>query len=230
MAVKTELYICVSGMDGAENIPTLLSLRERERERERKERKRERDWQAHRQTDTGSMLKRDIGKPINYSCLMSAFPLTITWHSEWSRPPRPSPHPPAFTTHSRHKYSLPETSSLISSSHIHTRNLWIDIFILDDTSLLEYILLRAYLPESIHYIIQTSAIHGVLTVFECQFFLQYPNTLKRVHSHSSSRATVSFSVIAQPVFILFYFFTLKGYWLREKKLSIKKNSACRQTL
>ena len=33
------------------------------------------------------------------------------------------------------------------------------------------------------------------------------------------------------VFVFFFFFTLKGYWLRGKKLSIKKkNHACRQIL
>ena len=28
----------------------------------------------------------------------------------------------------------------------------------------------------------------------------------------------------------FFFFSLKGYWLREKKITYKKNPACRQTL
>ena len=31
-------------------------------------------------------------------------------------------------------------------------------------------------------------------------------------------------------FFFFFFYTLEGYWVRWKKLDIKKNRACRQTL
>ena len=32
------------------------------------------------------------------------------------------------------------------------------------------------------------------------------------------------------ILFIFFYITLKGYWLRRKKLSIKRNPACRQIL